>query len=562
MTRAFLVVPPFLKYIAGPLLGPHLLQSAAHRHGHECRILDLNARWIRSQEPLKTGKAQSVLANKLPYISWTGQNSHFLYRGQFVGDHDKPMMISSMSNFHQGTTALTDTTSFLSHLEHQFITQQILPNLPFPSCDGRKQGHSQAVGADNSELLNRVRFCFFDHDDIQTAAKNIIETSSPSGEPPTLGPWIEQQLIHDGEVIGDGVRCEPPELVGLSILHAGQVIPSVTIAMIARKLWPKALIVFGGPHMSGLGSDTLRQDLLHRRYAADVFVTGHAEQTFVELLDQLELRKKSSPFDTNVILNEMSNELAKVFEGRRLAAPVAPRFDDAALMLYDHPVTLPAQSTLGCAYGRCTFCTYPAVEPTPIKLPLDIAVTSVVDQALQRNDGTRLCIKDSLVTPLRLEHIATKCVKGRVSWSACTKLHAKLVNKDFLHNTLSRKGGLRTLEVGLESLHPETQRRIDKIQSQSLFENFVRVVAQDAPDLSLVVNYMTGFPWDCEESDAKLHWVQDFMTSQLGNRGCVEHNTFELERLSPMAKNPAKYDIDCSKLRMWPWATVVDQRPV
>ena len=518
MTRALLVVPPFLKYTAGPLLGPHLLQSAARRHGHECRILDLNAHWIRSQLSLRMVKPHSVLANKLPFFSQTGQNSHFLHRSQFVGDHDKPMMISSMSNFPQGNTALNDATSLLSHLEDQFVTQHILPNIPFSSCDGRSKDHSQAVGADSSELLNRVKFCFFDHDDIQAAAKNIVESSCPSIASPTLGPWIEQQLVHKGEAF-------PPELVGVSLLHSGQVIPSVVISMIARKLWPKALIVFGGPHMSGLGSETLRQDLGQRGYAADVFVTGHAEQTFVELLDQLE-RQKSSPFDTNVILNETSSELAKVFEGRRLAAPVAPRFDDDIMLLYDQPVTLPAQSTLGCAYGRCTFCTYPAVEPTPVKLPLDIAVTSVVDQAVQRDDGTRLCIKDSLVTPLRLEHIATKCVKGRVSWSACTKLHAKLVNKDFLHNTLSRKGGLRTLEVGLESLHPETQRRIDKIQSQNLFENFVRVAAQDAPDVSLVVNYMTGFPWDCEESDAKLHWVQDFVKSQLGNRGCVEHNTF------------------------------------
>ena len=92
-----------------------------------------------------------------------------------------------------------------------------------------------------------------------------------------------------------------------------------------------------------------------------------------------------------------------------------------------------------------------------------------------------------------------------------------------------------------------------------IFERFVRTISQDVPDLSLVVNYITGFPWEADEANAKLHWVQDFIQTQLGSLGCVEHNSFELERLSPMAQDPRKYGIDVSKLRHWPWAAVVDQ---
>ena len=555
MARALVVVPPFLKYTAGPLLGPHLLQSAARRHGHKCDVLDMNAQWIRHQISARTTPLLSTPNDRKGILSRTAQYSNLPYRSRFVGDHDKPMMVRSVSHVHDDAEATGATNvSLLSELEDQFIKEAILPNLPFVSMGITTNNDGKHV--EKESLANRIKFCYFDHADVRLAATNIIESSNSLPRSMDFGAWISEQLAKLGDL--------PPDLIGISLLHAGQVIPSVAITMAARKLWPNALIVFGGSHMSGLGSDTLAQDISNRGYAADVFVTGHAEQTFVNLLDQLGLGRDS--VSLSAMSNSQSNsvhdqgvEAPKLVLGQRLATPVAPRFDEADLIQYDQPVTLPAQSTLGCAYGRCKFCTYPAVEPKPVKLPLEIAVTSVVDQAVKRNDGTRICIKDSLVTPLRLEHIATKCVMGRASWSACTKLHPKLINRDFLARTLCEDGGLRTLEVGLESLYPETQKRIDKIQSQMIFERFVRTISQDVPDLSLVVNYITGFPWEADEANAKLHWGQDFIQTQLGSRGCAEHNSLELERLSPMAQDPRKYGIDVSKLRHWPWAAVVDQ---
>jgi radical SAM superfamily enzyme YgiQ (UPF0313 family) len=208
------------------------------------------------------------------------------------------------------------------------------------------------------------------------------------------------------------------------------------------------------------------------------------------------LNNYTTPTSTTTHLNA---RIPVFVQGRRMAGPLAPLFDNSDLdVMYDQPVTLPAQSTLGCVYGRCTFCTYPAVEPVPTKLDLETAVGSVVEQAILRGNGTSMSIKDSLVTPLRLMQIAS-CVQQQqrqrgavVPWSACTKLHPKLAELEFLQQ-LSRHG-LATLEVGLESLLPETQRRIDKIQSQELFERVVETI-RNVPEVSLVV-YMTGFPWE------------------------------------------------------------------
>jgi len=43
---ALLLVPPLLKAVSGPLLGPALLAGSARRVGFRVDVLDLNARWL------------------------------------------------------------------------------------------------------------------------------------------------------------------------------------------------------------------------------------------------------------------------------------------------------------------------------------------------------------------------------------------------------------------------------------------------------------------------------------------------------------------------------------
>jgi len=58
---------------------------------------------------------------------------------------------------------------------------------------------------------------------------------------------------------------------------------------LARELWPDALIVWGGHHVSRLG-ETIQQDIRRRSFAADLFVLGHAERTFVDALNSIDNR--------------------------------------------------------------------------------------------------------------------------------------------------------------------------------------------------------------------------------------------------------------------------------
>lgn len=59
------------------------------------------------------------------------------------------------------------------------------------------------------------------------------------------GAWVESVL-----------RAEPePRVVGLSILYSGQVVWALAVAIVARRLWPQALVVAGGPHVTALAPE-------------------------------------------------------------------------------------------------------------------------------------------------------------------------------------------------------------------------------------------------------------------------------------------------------------------
>ena len=325
-----------------------------------------------------------------------------------------------------------------------------------------------------------------------------------------------------------------PQLVGISVMYAGQVPAALAMTALVRKVWPSAQVLWGGAHVTAL-CDTIANE---RRYgdAADGFVFGYAEQTWVELLDAADAGA-GWPAEVHRAGSGQSTR------ARDLPGTV-PAFD---IHEGQAPHTLPAQASRGCAFGKCAFCTYPSVEGR--YRPLPFAPAEHVTR-LAADLGAAVSFKDSLVIPRALEVLADR-ISGRVRWSACTKLHPKL-DVEFLRRL--RAGGCATLEVGLETLSSDNQELVGKHQSVELFLKVLD--AADASGVSLVVNYMTGFPGaDPVEEQAWLTFVEDQLALRPTLAAKIEHNRFELERASPMGRRPAAYGITATG--SWPWSTVL-----
>lgn len=463
---ALLVVPPLLRNLSGPLLGPALLVAAGRAAGHEVRVSDLNAAWLRSHlDPRGSEPVATIL-----------------------GDHGKPAALEAAA------------AAFTLELSTCFDAD------PAPSGSN---GWLTACAS---------------HEEMLRGARNLA--AGPAGA------WIRERLA----------CATRPDVVGVSLLYSGQVAWGLAVSAIARSLWPQTKVIWGGPHITCLRHEIARDE----RYGAlvDGFVFGSAEVTFAALLDAVAAGEP------------LPAEVAVAGAGRadlaRERLDLVPVFDD--LSLYGVPrLTLPVQASRGCPFAQCRFCTYPEVEGEFRRVPIHVIESRVL---LAQQVGGRLSFKDSLLTVSALREVAS-IVAGRVPWDGSTKLHPAL---DAPLLRLLAQSGCDSLEIGLESLVPETQALIAKHQPPELLGRFLDA-ARDA-GVGVVVNYITGFPYEPPASGGR--GLQAALTALEQRapalRGVLHHNTFQLERLAPLALEAARFGIRVT--RSWPWATVLDWEEV
>ncbi len=442
MANALLLVPPFLKLAYGPLLGPGMLVAAGRRAGHEVRLCDLNAAWIRERLPRDAPPEHREL----------------------LGDHDRPDALTKMHDEFKRDLALheaRDTHEAVFDAAHQLVTS-------------------------------------------------------------AFGAWAISKMASHGS----------PDVVGVSVMYRGQVEPALAMTVIARRLWPRALVVWGGAHVTALRDD-IAIDARYSGGVIDRFVFGYAEQTWVELLEAIEGR---APWPEEVVRAGCGRWLPA-----RDGGSVVPAFDE--LSLYDAAsLTLPMQASRGCTYGKCAFCTYPSIEGKPREIPWP-AIDRVIERAIHLRAA--ISFKDSLVEGNRLEAIAER-IAGRTVWSACTKLDAHLPDRLFR----LAAGGCRTLEIGLETLHRHSQSLILKRQNEITFHSFLDAAA--AARIAVVVNYMTGLPHVDRDEELRCKGIaKHAMRARPALVSKLEHNTFQLERLSPMAQAPESYGLRITKSASW-----------
>ncbi len=361
--------------------------------------------------------------------------------------------------------------------------------------------------------------CTASHDEMARAVDVLVRGP--------FGAWIRDILVAHPR----------PDLVGLSVLYSGQVLAGLTVTAIARELWPGVAVVWGGPHVTAL-RDAIVRDAGFGSFV-DAFVFGYAEKTFVELLDAIANR---APWPSACVRAGSGAIVAAVADPSAI-----PVFDD--LSPYRHSrLTLPAQATRGCVFGRCRTCTYPRIEGTPTKLG-EVSWRSVLRRA--EREKAIVSFKDALADQKTLEKIA-RVNAGGVRWSACTKMTVGLPKR---FRRLA-DAGLDTVEIGLESLCPNSQQLIGKILSEGLF--LATLDATGSAGIGLVVNYMLGLPGENSAEALKyldrLHRILDD-ARRTGARVLLEENHFQLERLAPVAASNL-VEITGS----WPWASVLRWR--
>jgi hypothetical protein len=311
---------------------------------------------------------------------------------------------------------------------------------------------------------------------------------------------------------------KPPPVLGVSIMGASQIFPALVIFSLAKRRWPDTVTIAGGSHITLL-ADLIRTEQRYRR-GIDLVLPGHSEDSFVDVLRQI------VPAPRRPML--ASPAIAGDFE-------YLPLFADDQLGLYEREsITLPVQFTRGCAYARCTFCTYPAVEP--VLTSFDPARALAAVRTLAADHGLRrFSIKDSLFTVPMMESFA--CVLATssaspVAWSATTKVARRLA----LVAPLLAESGLATVELGIESINPATQKVFDKRADLAMIEDVILALARQ--QVLVVINLIFGAPGESiDDAERQLAWfsrMRDLAPGYIDG----SLNLLEIVRGSPMERFP------------------------
>ncbi|MFI6332457.1 B12-binding domain-containing radical SAM protein [Micromonospora chersina] len=341
----------------------------------------------------------------------------------------------------------------------------------------------------------------------------IAAVTAAATDPEPWRSWLEQQLRT--------VCDHPPTVVGVSLMGPSQVFVGLLVLRVAKEIWPGAATMLGGSHVTLLREAIQRDPRL--RDTTDLVLTGHCENEFVATLARLSARGIRRP-------------LLPAQPPANTRFEYLPTFSERQLAHYDRRrLTLPVQFTRGCSYGRCTFCTYPVVEPQIT--PLEPEAASRTMDTLSRTHGVRrFSLKDSLFTAPMLRALAEALLRepvAGVQWSATTKASRALIPLA----PLLAESGLATVEIGVETISPSGQRLFDKRADPAMLQELILALAEGG--ITVVTNLIFGFPGEQEsEAQAQLAWFLQLQAAAPANRVDCSLNMLEMVRGAPMVAHP------------------------
>lgn len=330
--------------------------------------------------------------------------------------------------------------------------------------------------------------------------------------------WLESDLL-------DGIGAPVPTL-GISIMGPSQVFVALLILRLFKQRWPHSTTVLGGSHVTLLAKAIAANEEYRR--CVDYVLPGHSEYEFVQLLCNLK--------ECTATVRE-----AEKFE-------YEPKFDSSELRLYERSrLTLPVQFSRGCSYGRCTFCTYPVVEPVPTSFrPGEARLT--IAKLVEHYGVEKFSLKDSLFTAPMMRSFADALLTDpalEIAWSATTKAVRALIP---IAEILAASG-LRTVELGVETIHHSGQLLFDKRAHVPMMEDVILALAEAG--VTVVVNMIFGLPGETlEEAERQLEWYTKLRRRAPEGRIDGSLNMLEIVRGSPLTASASEIDL----LGIAPWA--------
>ena len=344
----------------------------------------------------------------------------------------------------------------------------------------------------------------------------------------------------------DWVNCcdwSQYKIIGFSVCF-NQLLASLAAASLIKKKFPHVKIVFGGSSCASAAG----KSILDVFDFIDFVIQGEGESGLLELCEYISGRRNNLP--QNVISAETSKlqhfNLIDPVDNKQLPAldalPVPDYndyFSDQTKWFPDKPFipVLPVEFSRGCWWNKCTFCNL-NLQWCGYRYKKASQMIDEIRTLSTRYGCLDFTFTDNMIPPQESLHFFSQTAESHSDFSFFAEIRS-VGEKKSIDDIFSvyRRGGLSTIQVGIESLSNSLLRRMEK--GISVIENIATMRAAQEHSLELEGNLIIQFPGstqsEVDETMENLDYVFSYNPLAIA--------TFFLGHDSPVYLSPGKFGI-------------------
>lgn len=357
---------------------------------------------------------------------------------------------------------------------------------------------------------------------------------------PVRNPYL---ALYENHLLS-AVPWEEYGLLGISIIHVGQVIPGLTLARLLRERYKDLHIVIGGSVFNRHADLLDNKRLLFEKFFHSI-VLFEGEHPLDCLVSHLKEGKSLHTVPNLIHLDNgkvVRNPSAKSLPYDQLKCP---NFDHFPLEKYLMPFpVLPYMSSRGCYWGKCTFCTHSFIYDSYYRKENEVRVAEELDYLGKRYKTRYFTFSDEAISPNAFRRLSSEILARKVDMRALgmIKFESDNVETPELFKDMHRAGFIM-LFFGLESANDRILSIIEKGADQAT-EKLVLENSSKAGIWNHLYLFF-GFPTETrEEAEDTIHFVVQHSETGSGSIHSAGQSIFTLEKDSAVYHHPEKFKID------------------
>jgi len=324
-------------------------------------------------------------------------------------------------------------------------------------------------------------------------------------------------------------------VIGISVAMGSQLIPALTLASLVHQADPDVHITLGGASIN-LADDDIFNALGSLPYIHSIVRFGGGK-TLYELIDALDEDKKLSEI-ANVI--DCTSD-KPVFPSSYVMSDIQdesdPVFDETFLSYYPDRYYLPVMYSIGCYWGRCSYCSNVEQTRRHFLLKKPEQFVDEIETLARKHNRRRFTFIGECLPPVFAGAIADEIIKRKLDLRFWSYIR---VDKNFTREIIEKlaRAGCNKVTIGAES----TENRILKLMKKGYTRDMIyrQLEWVNEAGIELKFNIIWDFPGTTREEALKVLSSIEELKKRLN---LLTIFNFSLEKNSDMGRNPAKYNI-------------------